>query len=76
MPDAMDGVQQHAADLVSDALAQHAARPRPPGLRHCANLDCREPIAPARTALGARLCMDCQRGEEAQAAHFSAWGRR
>lgn len=76
MPDAMDRVQQHAEDLASDALQAHALRPRQPGLTACENADCREPIAAARTALGARLCLDCQREEEGWAAHFAAWGRR
>lgn len=76
MPDAMDRVQQHAADLASDALAVHATRPQVAGRTECANLDCGEPILPARTALGAQLCLDCQQGEEARAAHFTTWGRR
>jgi hypothetical protein len=76
MPDAMDRVQQHAEDLASDALAAHARRPRPVGLTSCENLDCREPIAAARTAMGARLCLDCQREEEGRAAHFDRWRRR
>ena len=76
MPDAMDRVQQHAAEINADALAMHQRRARPLGRDYCANLDCGEPILPARTALGAQLCMDCQRGEEARAAHFETWGRR
>lgn len=76
MPDAMDRVQQYAADLNADALAQHARRPVQAGRTHCANLDCGEPILPARTALGALLCMECQRAEEAQAVHQAAWRRR
>jgi RNA polymerase-binding transcription factor DksA len=71
MPDAMDRVQQYADDLNADALAQHARRPVQTG-----RMDCGEPILPARTALGALLCMECQRAEEARAAHFSTWRRR
>ena len=76
MPDAMDRVQQYAQDLTTDALAEHARRPVAAGRTHCGNLDCREPIAPERTALGAQLCMDCQRAEEAARVHQAAWRRR
>lgn len=76
MPDAMERVQQHAEDVVSDALTAHALRPRQPGRTTCANLDCCDVISTERTALGAQLCIDCLRAEEAQAAHFNAWGRR
>ena len=76
MPDAMDRVQQHAADITSDALQAHAQRTQLPGRSTCANLDCGEPIAAHRTAMGAQLCMDCQSADEARAAHFRTWGRR
>lgn len=75
MPDAMDAVQQHAQQLAEDALQRHASRPVRTGRTSCENADCGEPIHPARTALGARLCLECQAGEEAQAAHFSTWRR-
>ena len=75
MPDAMDRLQQFNDDAVSDALQRHADRPRAPGLTACENLDCREPIPPARTELGARLCIDCQRAEEAASAHLGGWRR-
>lgn len=76
MPDAMDRVQQHAQDLTADALDAHARRPRPLGLAFCEDEACGEPVTPERQALGARLCLDCQRAAEAHAAHFSRWGRR
>lgn len=76
MPDAMDVVQQLAADHAEDALRRHQSRPVVAGRRTCANLDCAEPIAPARTALGAQLCLACQKADEAQAAHFDRWRRR
>lgn len=76
MPDAMDHCQQLAEDLATSALEHHARREVKPGRTTCANLDCGDDIAPARTALGAQLCIDCQRGEEAQAAHFRTWSRR
>ena len=75
MPDAMDRVQQHAHDMVADALQAHASRPQAIGRAHCENADCGDGIDPRRTAMGARLCLDCQREEEARAAHFNAWRR-
>lgn len=75
MPDAMDAVQQLAADHVDDALKRHRSRPVAAGRTTCANLDCGEPIAPTRTALGAQLCLACQKADEAQAAHFNRWRR-
>lgn len=76
MPDAMDAVQQHAQDLTDDALRAHSLRQRSPGLAFCEDEACGEPIAPERMAIGARLCLDCQKAEEARAAHFVKWGRR
>ena len=71
MPDAMDRVQQHAEDLNADALAAHQRMlPRGPGRQFCADEECGEPIAPARQALGATLCLECQAGSEARGAHF------
>jgi hypothetical protein len=75
MPDAMDRVQQHVEDSASDALRRHADRPRTQGLMHCEVADCREPIHPKRTALGARLCIECQQEAEARDAHLSVWRR-
>ena len=49
MPDLMDAAQLHADELTEAALAAHARRPHPPGRTHCAQLDCREPIAAERT---------------------------
>lgn len=76
MPDAMDHLQAANDDHVADALKRHAsqARERKPGLTHCETVDCREPIEPARTRLGARLCEDCQREEDIRA-HQYARGR-
>jgi len=74
--DAMDALQQFNDDRVADALSAHAQRPRPAGRTHCANLDCREAIAPERQRLGAQLCLPCQKAEEGQAVHLNAWRRR
>lgn len=76
MPDLMDRVQQHAEDVAADALAAHAQRQQPVGRTTCANLDCGDDIVPARTALGAQLCIDCQRAEEAALACVNTGGRR
>ena len=73
MPDAMDAIQRQAEQLAEDAVHQHAQRPRLAGRTSCANLDCGEPIAPERSALGAQLCFECQLEEEARAAHFRTW---
>jgi RNA polymerase-binding transcription factor DksA len=73
MPDAMDAIQREAEQLAADAVQQHANRPRQPGRTTCDNADCGEPISAARTALGARLCLECQTEEEARNAHFRSW---
>ena len=75
MPDAMDRVQQLAEDHAADALKRHADRPQTAGRRMCANIDCGEPISDYRRQLGATLCLACQNGEEARAAHFARWAR-
>lgn len=72
----MDRCQQFNDDVVADALARLASKARSAGLSECERLDCGEPINPERTALGARLCMECQHEADAQAAHFRAWSRR
>lgn len=76
MADAMDAVQQQALDAAEDALLRHQARPAPAGRTSCANLDCGESIHPARTALGAQLCLECQHEQDARDAHFNTWRRR
>lgn len=76
MPDAMERVQQFAADHAADSLARHADRAKPPGRHTCANLDCGEPISDTRRGLGAQLCMDCAQAEEAAAVHQRTWRGR
>lgn len=73
MPDAMDHVQQLAADHAADALARHADRSTPAGRSTCANLDCAEPINQVRRDMGAQLCLECAQAEEAAAAHQRVW---
>lgn len=64
MPDAMDAAQQLAMDAVSAALDARARTPQAQGLDECERVDCSLAIAPARKALGARLCLECKRAEE------------
>lgn len=74
MPDFMDAVQDR---VLAETEAAIAAQTQPAeGRTECATAECGEPISPERTALGARLCLDCQRGEEARQVHFRTWGRR
>ena len=75
MPDPMDLVQERV-QREADAIVAARARAAGEGASSCTGDGCGEPIAPARTSLGARLCLDCQRGEEARAVHFARWGQR
>lgn len=69
-------MQQFTEDANNDALQRHAARQRPAGRTHCAMLDCRAAILPQRTALGAQLCLECQREADAIEAKQRGRGRR
>lgn len=73
MSDTMDRCQQFNEDHLGDALKRHASsrRERPEGLEFCEMLDCREPIAPARTRLGARLCEECQADADLRARQYA-----
>lgn len=73
MPDQMDRLQEAEAAHNDDSLRRHADRKQAVGRAECANLYCGEPIAPARQQLGAQLCLECQKADEAQAAHFRKW---
>ncbi|TAA42171.1 DksA/TraR family C4-type zinc finger protein [Pseudoxanthomonas winnipegensis] len=64
MGDLMDRVQAQTEAQLANALEHLARRVTRPGLTHCEDADCREPIAPARTAMGARLCIDCALADE------------
>lgn len=76
MPDAMDKLQTFNDEHTADAIRRHAERKQPVGRTHCANVDCREPIFDARRLLGAQLCMECQREEDARNAHLARWKQR
>lgn len=75
MPDLMDAIQERV-QRETDALVAAREQVSTGGMTVCTGDDCDEPIAPARTALGARLCLECQRGQEARNAHFARWGQR
>ena len=76
MADFMDAAQA-LNDLHNEqALERHRARPAPrPGFTRCEISACREPIAPERTRLGARLCEDCAEEERLRAAQYAGGGR-
>lgn len=67
MGDLMDQVQAQIEAQLANALEHRARAPVRAGLSHCEDVECREPIAPLRTAIGARLCIDCAREEEHRA---------
>lgn len=75
MPDHMDAIQDRVQRETDAIIANHTA-PAAAGRTTCARAECGEPIAPQRTAIGARLCIDCQHEEEARQAHFRTWGAR
>jgi len=66
--DVIDQAQQRQQEDIDQALARlpKAGKGRPT----CENLDCGEPISAERQALGAVLCIDCQRDDEARAARW------
>ena len=66
MPDMVDAIQQRALDEAASLVEAHARRPKPAGLTVC---ECGQGITPARTALGARLCLECQQEQERQQTH-------
>ena len=75
MADAMDAAQDFNLAHVEDALRRHAQRQRTTGLTCCEVSDCREPIRPERTALGARLCDECQDEDDRRRAAYGGRGR-
>lgn len=73
MPDELDRVQAITELHLQNAIDTHARRPVSAGLSNCEDVECGEPITAQRQEMGARLCIDCQRAEEARAAHFRSW---
>lgn len=76
MADAIDEAQALSAAHNDAAVQAHAQRPQKPGRETCANLDCGDDITKERQALGAQLCLTCQKAEEGRAAHFARWRQR
>jgi|GEM_PF-2166373 len=78
MPDAIDHMQDVTERHVENSLRTHARAQanRPPGLTHCEQEDCRAPIATLRQQMGARLCIECAKADEARNAHLAAWRHR
>ena len=74
MPDLMDAVQERVLQETEAAIAARTGLVE--GRTLCAVAECGAAISPERTALGAQLCLECQRGEEAREAHFRTWCRR
>lgn len=73
--DDADRVQLMEARQLANALDRHAHRKQSAGRVTCANLDCGAAIAPLRQQIGAQLCIDCARAEEAQAQHMRRGAR-
>lgn len=73
MPDFLDAVQEHVEAQTQASLQAHLQRKTAQGRTTCANLDCGEGIHPMRTDMGAQLCIDCQREEEATAKLRGRW---
>ncbi len=60
----MDRVQAQTEAHLDNVLEHRARRPVAVGRTHCEDVECREPIAPLRVALGAQLCVECAQVEE------------
>ena len=78
MPDAIDQMQDVSDRHVENSLRTHARAQaaKAPGLTHCEQIDCRAPIAQLRQDMGARLCIEHARADEARAAHHASWRQR
>lgn len=74
MVDAVDRVQAQTEAQLANALEHRARQPARAGLTRCEDADCGEPIAPMRTAMGARLCVECATADERLAAQHRGRG--
>lgn len=68
--DMIDVAQRRQMEDIEHALA--GRQPTGQGRTHCIAEDCGAPIAPVRQAMGAQLCIDCQRDAERRA---QSWAR-
>lgn len=72
MADLIDAAQALNDLHTQQALKRHSNRPAAqPGFTRCEITACREPIEPARTRLGARLCLDCAEEERLRAGQYA-----
>lgn len=75
MVDDVDRITAMDERHLDDALRARAQRPAVSGLANCEDLECNAPITPQRQEMGARLCIDCAKADEARAAHHRQWRR-
>jgi len=68
--DMIDVAQRRQMEAIEQALASRKTAGQ--GRTHCIAEDCGAPIAPVRQAMGAQLCLDCQRAAEQRA---QSWAR-
>lgn len=75
MVDDVDRVTAMDERHLEDALRARAQRQVSEGLTQCEDMECGAPITAQRQAMGARLCIDCAKADEARAAHHRQWRR-
>ncbi|MEN1942674.1 hypothetical protein WCE55_02280 [Luteimonas sp. MJ293] len=72
MADFIDRAQELSELHTQQSLLRHHNRAAPQqGFTRCEITACREPIEPARTRLGARLCADCAEEDRLRRAQFA-----
>jgi len=65
--DDIERAQETAQQFLDHSLRHHFSTNKAPRAGRSSCIECEEPIAPARTLLGAVLCIDCQRDDELRA---------
>jgi phage/conjugal plasmid C-4 type zinc finger TraR family protein len=70
-------VNEQIEATVKDAVERARSRlPQGPSLTQCAECGAQIPEARRQAVPGVRLCLQCQRAEDAEAANFSGYNRR
>jgi len=64
MCDDVERAQDIAQHFIDSSLRDHFAARKQPRSGRSTCIECEEPITPTRKALGADLCIDCQRDED------------
>lgn len=64
MCDDVERAQDIAQQFIDNSLRDHFAARKQSRSGRATCIECEEPITPARKALGANLCIDCQRDED------------